>query len=78
MTAKRKFLFIGAGIVVVGALVALSVAKRRQPTVQVRLEKVAKRDAKFRDVQRRVAEIKQRIGSGAADGGPGGGTPLPN
>ena len=44
MTAKRKFLFIGAGIVVVGALVALSVAKRRQPTVQVRLEKVAKRD----------------------------------
>jgi len=44
MTAKRKFLFIGAGIVVVGALVALSVAKRRQPTVQVRLEKVSKRD----------------------------------
>jgi HlyD family secretion protein len=44
MTAKRKFLFIGLGVVVLGALVALSAAKRRQPTVQVRLEKVAKRD----------------------------------
>ncbi|MBI5479019.1 MAG: tetratricopeptide repeat protein, partial [Deltaproteobacteria bacterium] len=41
-------------------------------------EKVAKRDAKFRDVQRRVAELKERIESGAFDGGPGGGTPLPN
>lgn len=44
MTAKRKVVFIAMGVVVVGALVALSAAKRRQPTVQVRLEKVAKRD----------------------------------
>lgn len=44
MTAKKKFLFIGAGLVVVVGLVALSAAKRRQPTVEVRLEKVAKRD----------------------------------
>jgi HlyD family secretion protein len=44
MTAKKKFLFIGAGVVVVIGLVALSAAKRRQPTVEVRLEKVAKRD----------------------------------
>ena len=44
MTAKRKFLLIGAGVVVVGAFTALSVAKRRQPSVEVRLEKVQKRD----------------------------------
>jgi HlyD family secretion protein len=44
MTAKKKFLFIGAGVVVVIGLVALSAAKRRQPTVEVRFEKVAKRD----------------------------------
>lgn len=44
MTAKRKFLLIGAGVVVVGGFTALSVAKRRQPSVEVRLEKVQKRD----------------------------------
>lgn len=44
MTAKRKFVFIAIGVVVVGALIALSASKRRQPTVQVRLEKVGKRD----------------------------------
>lgn len=44
MTAKRKFLLIGAGVVVVAGFTALSVAKRRQPSVEVRLEKVQKRD----------------------------------
>jgi HlyD family secretion protein len=44
MTAKGKFLLIGAGVVVVVGLVAVSAARRRQPTVEVRLEKVAKRD----------------------------------
>lgn len=44
MTAKQKFLLIGAGVVVFGGFVALSVAKRRQPSVEVRLEKVEKRD----------------------------------
>ncbi len=44
MTAKKKFLFIGVAVVGVFALVALSASKRRQPTVEVRLEKVAKRD----------------------------------
>ena len=44
MTSKRKFLLIGAGVVVVGGFTALSVAKRRQPSVEVRLEKVQKRD----------------------------------
>jgi HlyD family secretion protein len=44
MTVKRKFLLIGAGVVVVGGFTALSVAKRRQPSVEVRLEKVQKRD----------------------------------
>ena len=44
MTAKRKFLLIGAGVVVLGGFTALSVAKRRQPSVEVRLEKVQKRD----------------------------------
>lgn len=44
MTAKQKFLLIGAGVVVVGGFTALSVAKRRQPSVEVRLEKVQKRD----------------------------------
>jgi HlyD family secretion protein len=44
MTAKRKFLLIGAGVVVVGGFTALSVVKRRQPSVEVRLEKVQKRD----------------------------------
>lgn len=44
MTAKRKFLLIGAGVAVVAGFTALSVAKRRQPSVEVRLEKVQKRD----------------------------------
>ena len=44
MTAKRKFVLIGAGVVVVAGFTALSVAKRRQPSVEVRLEKVQKRD----------------------------------
>ncbi len=44
MTAKKKFLFIGAGLVVVIGLVALSAARRRQPTVEVRMEKVSRRD----------------------------------
>jgi len=44
MTKKRKVLLICAGFVVVGGFVALSVAKRRQPSVEVRLEKVQRRD----------------------------------
>jgi tetratricopeptide (TPR) repeat protein len=41
-------------------------------------EKVAKRDPKFRDVQRRVDDLRVRAEAGAADGGSGGGSPLPN
>jgi len=44
MTAKKRFVLIGAGVVVLGGFVALSVAKRRQPSVEVRLEKVQRRD----------------------------------
>ena len=44
MTAKRKFLFIVIGVAVFGAIVLVAASKRRQPTVQVRLEKVGKRD----------------------------------
>ena len=44
MTTKRKVLLIGAGVVVLGGFVALSAAKRRQPSVEVRMEKVQRRD----------------------------------
>jgi HlyD family secretion protein len=43
MKSKTKFFLIGAGFVVVAGFVALSAAKRRQPTVEVRLDKVARR-----------------------------------
>jgi HlyD family secretion protein len=44
MTSKAKVLLIVAGVVVVGGLVMLSASKRRQPTVEVRMEKVSRRD----------------------------------
>jgi HlyD family secretion protein len=44
MTTKGKVLLIVAGVVVVGGFVMLSAAKRRQPTVEVRTEKVSRRD----------------------------------
>ena len=44
MTSKKKIFLIGAGIVVVGGFVVLSAARRRQPTVEVRLEKVTRRN----------------------------------
>jgi HlyD family secretion protein len=44
MTAKMRFVLIGAGVVVLGGFVALSVVKRRQPSVEVRLEKIQRRD----------------------------------
>lgn len=44
MTTKGKVILIIAGVVVVGGFVMLSVSKRRQPTVEVRMEKVSRRD----------------------------------
>ena len=44
MTTKGKVFLIIAGVVVVGGFVMLSVSKRRQPTVEVRMEKVSRRD----------------------------------
>ncbi len=44
MTTKAKVLLIAAGVVVMGGFVTLSVAKKRQPSVEVRLEKVGRRD----------------------------------
>ena len=44
MTTKGKVLLIVAGVVIVGGFVILSASKRRQPTVEVRMEKVSRRD----------------------------------
>jgi HlyD family secretion protein len=44
MTSRAKFILIGAGVLVMGGFVTLSVSKRRQPSVEVRLEKVGRRD----------------------------------
>lgn len=44
MTPKRKAVLIVAGVVVVGGFIALSAAKRRQPSTEVRMEKVQRRD----------------------------------
>ena len=44
MSKRGKIVLIGAGIVLLGAVVTLSAAKRRQPATEVRLEKVGKRD----------------------------------
>ncbi|MDO8667188.1 MAG: efflux RND transporter periplasmic adaptor subunit [Gemmatimonadales bacterium] len=44
MTGKTKFILIGVGVIVLGGFVTLSVSKNRQPSVEVRLEKVQRRD----------------------------------
>jgi HlyD family secretion protein len=44
MTTKGKVLLIVAGVVVAGGFVILSASRRRQPTVEVRMEKVARRN----------------------------------
>jgi HlyD family secretion protein len=44
MSTRGKVILIVAGVVVMAGFVSLSAAKRRQPSVDVRLEKVAKRN----------------------------------
>lgn len=44
MTKKRKILLIAGGVIVMGGFVTLSASRRRQPSVEVRIEKVQKRD----------------------------------
>ena len=44
MTGKTKFILIGVGVIVMGGFVTLSVSRNRQPSVEVRLEKVQRRD----------------------------------
>jgi HlyD family secretion protein len=44
MGKRGKLFLIGGGIVLLGGVVVLSAAKRRQPSTEVRLEKVGKRD----------------------------------
>ncbi len=44
MTKKRKIILIALGVIIMGGLVTLSASKRRQPSTEVRLEKVQKRD----------------------------------
>lgn len=44
MITKGKVFLIVAGVVVVGGFVMLSASRRRQPTVEVRMEKVSRRD----------------------------------
>lgn len=44
MGKRSKVILIGGAVLLVGAVVVLSAAKRRQPSTEVRLEKVAKRN----------------------------------
>ncbi len=44
MGKRGKLFLIGGGVVLLGAVAMLSAAKRRQPSTEVRLEKVSKRD----------------------------------
>jgi HlyD family secretion protein len=44
MSTRGKVILVVAGVVVMAGFVSLSVAKRRQPAVDVRLEKVARRN----------------------------------
>jgi HlyD family secretion protein len=44
MTTVGKLVLIGGGVVLVGGAMALTAAKRRVPTTEVRLEKVGRRD----------------------------------
>jgi len=44
MTTVGKLMLIGGGVVLVGGAMLLTAAKRRVPTTEVRLEKVARRD----------------------------------
>jgi HlyD family secretion protein len=44
MGTRGKLFLIGGGVVLVAAVATLSAAKRRQPSTEVRLEKVGKRD----------------------------------
>jgi len=44
MSKRGKVLLIAAGVIVLAGFVSLGVSKRRQPAVEVKLEKVARRD----------------------------------
>ena len=44
MSKSGKIFLISAGVVLVGAVAVLSAAKRRQPSTEVRLEKIGRRD----------------------------------
>ncbi len=44
MSKSGKIFLISAGVILVGAVAILSAAKRRQPSTEVRLEKVGRRD----------------------------------
>ncbi|MBI4543471.1 MAG: efflux RND transporter periplasmic adaptor subunit, partial [Gemmatimonadetes bacterium] len=44
MSKRGKIILIGTGVVILAGFVSLSVSKRRQPAVEVRLEKVQRRD----------------------------------
>ncbi len=44
MSKPGKIFLISAGVILVGAVAVLSAAKRRQPSTEVRLEKVGRRD----------------------------------
>src|SRR6185436_17789672 len=44
MGKRGKLFLIGGGIVLLGGVIVLSAAKRRQPSTEVRLEKVGKRN----------------------------------
>lgn len=44
MSKRGKLFLVGGGIVLVGAVISLSAAKRRQPSTEVRIEQVTKRN----------------------------------